>query len=239
MTFILYCGLILNAKELKQQTEQESLNRVEALSENMVLDDAHDYLVANPEFKKVKNGFYDGAESTSKSIPISVISFKMAHYLFEMFKRDKSFPFDYLTLGCQANAHKMSLIAEKYNIYFGKIYAEGRLQVKTDNEQKPFVRWGWHVAPVVFIREGNKDNLKVIDPSIFDQPVSVSEWIDKMLYNKNGFDAYVTTYYYGNRYQYYPHLDAPEDYKNNWNNLDLFLAEYERLKNLVRTRLSQ
>lgn len=150
-----------------------------ALSENS--------LVNNPETKKVRNGFANTPKAPA-FIDISVISSEMANKLFEMIKEDKSFSFTYLIEGCQANAHKMSLVAETYNIHFGKIYAEGRLQVKTNHPLKPYIAWGWHVAPFVFVRTEGHDELKVFDPSIFDGPVSIEAWTQKMMYNKNGYE---------------------------------------------------
>lgn len=39
---------------------------------------------------------------------------------------------------------------------------------------------GWHVAPVVKVRDGSSVTNMVLDPSICDEPVPISTWINLM-----------------------------------------------------------
>ncbi|MBY0413677.1 MAG: hypothetical protein K2Q18_05910, partial [Bdellovibrionales bacterium] len=43
------------------------------------------------------------------------------------------------------------------------------------------IRWNFHVAPIVYVKDDHNNIQKmVIDPSLFDRPVSVAEWDAKM-----------------------------------------------------------
>jgi hypothetical protein len=55
-----------------------------------------------------------------------------------------------------------------------KIWIYGRLRVRTKNNPHCSVSWGWHVAPTLCIT-GELDD-RVIDPSMFDAPVTVAVW---------------------------------------------------------------
>ena len=72
----------------------------------------------------------------------------------------------------------MSRLLEKKKVVTGKIFVEGDLKVTTKNAPQGYVEWWYHVAPIVMI-EGNdhKRHMVVIDPSIFDHPVTPDEWI--------------------------------------------------------------
>lgn len=182
-----------------------------------------------PEFKEIENGFDRKSPTSPATISISVISPKMAQYLFNVFKKDSSIPFAYMLEGCQANAHRMSKNAEKFHIYFGKVYAEGDLLIKANHPTHKYIPWDWHVAPVVYVKSGKYYELKVIDPSLFDQPVSVSTWTQRMLYPHKNYPTKITSLYYGSRFQYFPSFWKEEWYKDSWDKWDSLDAEQERL----------
>lgn len=185
-------------------------------------------LFISPEFREIENGFDRKSPVSPITISISVISPKMAQYLFDLFKKDHSIPFDYMLEGCQANAHLMSKIAEAYHIYFGKVYAEGDLLIKANHPSHKYIPWDWHVAPVVYVKSANTYELKVIDPSLFDQPVSVATWAQRMLYPHPKYPTKITSLYYGGRFQYFPNFWKEEWYKDSWDKWDSLDAEQER-----------
>lgn len=57
--------------------------------------------------------------------------------------------------------------------------------VETPNHPGGFVNWRYHVAPVVRVAQFRlwflawNVSLMVIDPSLFDKPVSIREWVTK------------------------------------------------------------
>ncbi len=80
---------------------------------------------------------------------------------------------------------KWRLWQKKQSIQMGKDFIEGYLQVKTDSKKYPLVSWGWHVAPVAYVKQPNGSNkLMVFDPSLFNRPVTVNEWQQKMIHKK-------------------------------------------------------
>lgn len=172
---------------------------------------------------EIENG-YAKTSADPKVLKISVIDSDTARNLFRKFAQDKDIPFRYPIDGCYARATEMARIAEANNIQMGKIYAEGALQVKTDSVKYPLVKWGWHVAPISYVKQADgKIQLMVFDPSLFSKPVTVQEWKNKMLYKTDDFKAEVFEIYYSSRFQFFPR-DA-EDYKNVWEAKDLKITQ--------------
>jgi hypothetical protein len=174
-------------------------------------------------FDWVNNG-YSKADSDPKAVKISVIDSDKANKLFKTFASDKEIPFRYPVDGCYARATVMAQLAEHEGIQVGKVFVEGSLQVKTNNSNFPKVRWGWHVAPMVYVKEADgSKNLKVFDPSIFDHPVTVDEWEKKLLDHSDGYNAKIQSVYYSSRFQYFPRWN--EGNKAEWVKHDLDESE--------------
>ena len=94
------------------------------------------------------------------------------------FLSNADIPFNYPDDGCHARAHKMRrlLIEKGFESY--KIWLYGDLQVDTVNHPDCGVLWTWHVAPTLRVRTGpGSVELRVIDPSLFTEPVPEEEWI--------------------------------------------------------------
>jgi hypothetical protein len=94
--------------------------------------------------------------------------------------------FGYPTDGCYARAELMADAMEEAGHNPGKVWAFARLggeplHVDTENHPDGFVEWGYHVAPTLQVR-GNDGTVRtrVIDPSMFDHPVTVDEWVGAM-----------------------------------------------------------
>lgn len=175
-------------------------------------------------------------------IDVSVIDLAKANELFREFKQNPNIAFKYPIDGCYARATEMAAMAEGQDISMGKVYAEGKLQVKIANKKHPVVQWGWHVAPVVFVEQPDgKTELMVFDPSLFDRPVTVEEWKNVMLYEPTedgpgvakGFKPNIKSLYVGPRFQYYPRFW--EETKTKWSKGDLaaskqVMREYKQLE---------
>lgn len=89
-------------------------------------------------------------------------------------------PFLYPTDYCWSRAHAMSrVLIEDFNVIPMKAWTRGRLRAATRNDPDCYVRWGWHVAPLVFVRaaDGVTSIPMVFDPSMFDRPVMQDEWV--------------------------------------------------------------
>lgn len=112
-----------------------------------------------------------------KKIGISILSEKDVQKYFKKMKSQKHIPFGYPEDGCYARAQEMSMILEKNGVITGKVFIEGDLRVKTDNSPKGYVEWWYHVAPIVFVKKGNKIGPYVLDPSLFKKAVPLDEWV--------------------------------------------------------------
>jgi hypothetical protein len=173
-----------------------------------------------------------------RSIPISVISEKYAQELFDMLKNRPEIPFLYPQDGCYARAHQMSLILEKMGIITGKVFVTGDLRVETPRSPDGYVEWGWHVAPIIMVRRGNKSVPMVIDPSIFQHPVTVSEWTGIQTRHPGG---YAQETYRTNRYSYRPSSDrnmpdwSAEDLVHTQETMKRYSRRQERYSEALRT----
>lgn len=168
---------------------------------------------------EIENGFVHTSEDP-KIINIAVIEQNQANALFRKFTQARHIPYRFPLDGCYARATAMAQIAEEEGIEMGKVYAEGFLQAKTDLPKFPTVVWGWHVAPIAYVKKPDgKIEIMVFDPSLFRQPVTVEEWKLRMLDNSNGITPEILKLYYGSRFQYYTR--DIESYKARWDKADL------------------
>jgi hypothetical protein len=85
-------------------------------------------------------------------------------------------PFLYPDDGCWGRAHRMCQLMIADRAQPAKVWIYGKLLVRTRNNPRCQVRWGWHVAPTLEVNVGGKTERHVIDPSLFDAPVSENAW---------------------------------------------------------------
>jgi len=112
------------------------------------------------------------------------LSEAQANQLFRDLASQPQIPFDYPDDCCYSRAHEMSRIMNERGIpnrkvwNYGNTYPSGAsLRATTPNHPSGQVNWRYHVAPVVQVR-GNDGVTRdmVMDPSLFDRPVTVDEW---------------------------------------------------------------
>jgi hypothetical protein len=123
----------------------------------------------------------DVNESTAKldsptnkqNIELSVLSLEKAQALFEKLTSQKDIPFAYAKDGCFSRAHKMAMILDEEKILSGKAFMQGKFYAQTISGP---IFWTYHVAPIVLVKIGEEIKPYVFDPSMFKNPVPVSEW---------------------------------------------------------------
>lgn len=109
------------------------------------------------------------------------ISLNRATELFNKAAAMKDISWNYKPDGCYARAHLMARRFEEEGVRVDKVWIKGDLSVPGS---KPPINWNFHVAPIVYIDDGRGGVKKmVIDPSLFDKPVSVEEWDNRMTKN--------------------------------------------------------
>jgi hypothetical protein len=112
------------------------------------------------------------------------ITYKRAQELFNYAKSMKDIAWNYKEDGCYARAHLMAKRFKAQGIQVDKAWLKGELQLKP--QKGSLIQWGFHVAPVVYIKNKKEQIEKyIIDPSTFDNPVPVKVWAKKLDANKN------------------------------------------------------
>jgi hypothetical protein len=104
------------------------------------------------------------------------VSLELAMKLFNQAKKMKDIPWNYKQDGCYARAHLMARRFEAQGVRVDKVWIKGLLSVPETG-----IRWNFHVAPILYVHDSKgKIQKMVIDPSLFDKPVTVEEWDNKM-----------------------------------------------------------
>ena len=118
---------------------------------------------------------------------ISVLSEEEAVHVFEKMKNLKRIPFYYVNDGCYARAQRMSYRMSLMGVRTGKLFIVGKLN------PLPGLKWKFHVAPFILVGTQDQYEVRIIDPSLFDKPVSVDDWVQashpktyKLLYRSRG-----------------------------------------------------
>jgi pentatricopeptide repeat protein len=90
--------------------------------------------------------------------------------------RQKDISFRYVKDGCFARAHLMVRRMQSQGVKPAKVWAIANPDPLTIKTRTGLVTWKYHVAPIVRVRypEGERD--MVIDPSMFNKPVTIADW---------------------------------------------------------------
>jgi hypothetical protein len=123
-------------------------------------------------------------------------------------------PFQYVKDGCFARAHKMrKIITEKYKYCCEKVFSfaneePDKLAVKANKWGGCCVEWWYHVAPLVRVKfkfgPATLTFAMVIDPGMFDAPVTLSTWLSAQENTTCNPNARVTRYSIQSGAAYYP-----------------------------------
>ncbi|KIX22659.1 hypothetical protein SY27_02215 [Flavobacterium sp. 316] len=128
-------------------------------------------------------------------------------------------PFQYANDGCYARAHMMRQHMNYASKDCYKIFAYGNLKVNTSSTGVCGIAWRYHVAPLISVN----GVWNVIDPSLFNQPVTITTWLNKMKYNGG---TVATTSYQNSSVYYYDYVSNYTQYDNNYTDTYSTLANY-------------
>jgi hypothetical protein len=112
----------------------------------------------------------------------SVLSLDKAVEIFDLLADRTDIAFGYSRDGCYARAHIMCRTLIDMGLAPKKAWAfEGQKSLCVEKPDKTNQMWCFHVAPVLSVEmpDGKIQNM-VLDPSLFDGPVSLKEWGDIM-----------------------------------------------------------
>lgn len=98
--------------------------------------------------------------------------------MMESFKDESGIPFGYIKDGCYARAHLMDESFRQHGINFAKMFVRGDLAAKNEHMT---AHWWYHVAPLVFVDDGNGNPVaKIIDPGFSEKPLDPEAWVKAM-----------------------------------------------------------
>jgi hypothetical protein len=166
-----------------------------------------------------------------KSVELSVLSEERANEVFNKLKNDEEIPFDYPLDGCYARAHKMALDMDDMGIISGKAFIEGDMYVDTKMTE---AEWSYHVASLIMVKKNGKNIPTIIDPVLFDHPVSYDEWKGLLLKNPK---SKKTSEYFTKRFNYDPdsrHSDLYNYSEDDLDNMNQTNRGNARLKDMMQ-----
>jgi hypothetical protein len=173
---------------------------------------------AETGLKEVSDGFAAGT-----TFQISSISPSEAQALMKAFKAESKIPFDYGIDGCEQRATAMAQIAHEQGVELGKVFVRGNLYADNSGSKlKPKFKedvYGWtnHVAPMVYVKNGDRTEMMILDPSISESPMTLEKfkeavtnkgkatWAD----GKKKAEPKIEKMYFGSRFQARSYEDYP------------------------------
>ena len=146
------------------------------------------------EFNKIQNLKFPFLKGD-----LNIVSQETASEIFEYCKKQSCnlpgpydivtcIPFQFVLDGCHARAHKMyKMITERFGNCCAKVFSlayknKDHLAIIAEKWGGCCVLWRFHVAPIIMVKielvqHPPLNTLMVIDPSMFDTPVSLSWWL--------------------------------------------------------------
>lgn len=124
------------------------------------------------------------------------ISYSKAVEVFAWLIKQNDLAYRYPSDGCYARAHLMCERLSKQGFKPRKLWAVANgeeLYARTRNHPRGYVTWGYHVAPMLRIRKDDSKQLwYVMDPSLFDRPVTIRTWMESQMRKPDGHRPFLT-----------------------------------------------
>lgn len=114
-----------------------------------------------------------------------VVTSARAKELFEVLANADDIPHDFVDEGCHQRAHVAAKRLEDAGVYSEKAFLRpdsgADLKIPSDKSPIGFTLGIFHTAPCVLVKGDDGESRRmVLDPSLFDGPVSVEEWAARM-----------------------------------------------------------
>ncbi len=143
-----------------------------------------------------------------KYLQISIVTPRQASEIFAEMQAQPQIPFRYPEDGCYARADEMAWLLEAKGLIVAKVFAQGFLRYQTKHNSQLTINMFWrnyHVAPILLVETSPKNlQITVIDPSMFDRPVSSARWLLEMTQYP---ETKLTSMDYANRFNWEPPLN--------------------------------
>jgi hypothetical protein len=183
----------------------------------------------------------------SPDVAATILSRDEANKVFSQLSHIQTIPFDYVEEGCPARAMAMSRVLDEEGITSARVFAnapyhfkvswtlqskrvsDDLIRVDTKKSKKGYVEWVFHTAIVVYVDDGKTIIPMVLDPSLFDRPVSVENWKGIMKTTKpNDIEIH-----FHKRFDYFQDRNFDDFHANNYSPDDLADAAWKLQKFLA------
>lgn len=130
------------------------------------------------------------AKAEMAAEPDGIISEAAAQEIFDELKNNDEFFWEHIEDCCLARAHKMCSIFKAKGIYSEKIRADNpegtwmsSFGLAAPDKRAPgkYLCFNFHVAAVIQVKIPNGVEERVIDPALFDPPVTQQVWSDNLI----------------------------------------------------------
>lgn len=145
---------------------------------------------AQTEFKITYNmNFAGGHRPTfTKFTAAESLTLKQANQLFKQIKTKSGIEFGYSYGGCEDRAHAVSLLLQEkgikhrkiwnFNPYYISLYnLSQQPNIKDETGLSDRVKWGFHVAIVLSVKNAARTTSLVFDPAVANELLTVKKWL--------------------------------------------------------------
>lgn len=144
-----------------------------------------------------------------ESLKLSVVTIEQANTFFEYIANKTHIPHALVADGCHVRAQEMADLAAYKKIIVAKAIIEapeGSKLLMLDDDGPWRVEWDYHIAPMVMIQSADGSSISpyIIDPALFDRPVTQQEWTDRVLRDTPQEVIARAQKYYVSRYTFTP-----------------------------------
>lgn len=142
------------------------------------------------------------SQFTGEQFEISVLDEASAQDLFKKIKSNTSIPFEAIFDGCYARTYHMILYAQLKQIKMAKRVVEVQnpmnVMIIPSDDMQWRLRWYYHVVPIVYVKlPSGEIEERIIDPGLFDAPVSAESFFERLLAHSEdvGVDTFILPKY--------------------------------------------
>lgn len=218
--------------DLRLQNSQDLLGKIKkAIAENSPLsiavpENSTSIVKVNPPSVTALLDYQESLKYDPKASVRAMTVVSSEAELMKLFNylKNQPIPFKYIADGCYARAHKMRQLMLQKGIECKKQFVYGSLRAFNGY---CCTSWVYHVAPLVKVKTSNGRVVeKIIDPSMFQEPVAPETWRNACINSQNckgpvNITEYVNT-------------DGAVYYYNNYSKTSVYDNDYRKTNDVIR-----
>ncbi len=144
---------------------------------------------AQTQFNITFNQGFGSMPTFTKYNESEILSMEQALTVFNYVKDETGIEWRYSYAGCEKRAHAVSLLLKGKKIKHYKIWNFDPMMISLFNKSQkpnvnsnaglsPKVSWGYHVAILVFVKDGKEIKPMVIDPALDNKILTQQQWLN-------------------------------------------------------------